>query len=60
MGGMGAITQAMASAARNLAQKLKPILRSLKSMFAGGRLRGVILEDGTEFAVPHGAFQRRP
>ena len=49
MGGMGAITQAMAGAARKFGAEIKTNTPVAQIDVRGGRLRGVILEDGTEF-----------
>src|SRR6202163_2739384 len=49
MGGMGAITQAMAGAARKFGAEIKTNSPVAQIDVRGGRLRGVILEDGTEF-----------
>jgi phytoene dehydrogenase-like protein len=49
MGGMGAITQAMAGAARKFGAEIKANSPVAQIDVRGGRLRGVILEDGTEF-----------
>ena len=49
MGGMGAITQAMAGAARKFGAEIKTDSPVAQIDVRGGRLRGVILEDGTEF-----------
>ena len=49
MGGMGAITQAMAGAARKFGAEIKTDSPVVQIDVRGGRLRGVILEDGTEF-----------
>jgi phytoene dehydrogenase-like protein len=48
MGGMGAITQAMASAARKFGVEIKSNSPVALIDVRNGRLRGVILEDGTE------------
>ncbi|HEY5070059.1 MAG TPA: NAD(P)/FAD-dependent oxidoreductase, partial [Candidatus Acidoferrum sp.] len=48
MGGMGAITQAMASAARKFGVEIKSNSPVAQIDVRNGRLRGVILEDGTE------------
>jgi phytoene dehydrogenase-like protein len=49
MGGMGAITQAMAGAASKFGAEIKTNTPVAQIDVRGGRLRGVILEDGTEF-----------
>src|ERR1700737_335605 len=49
MGGMGAITQAMAGAARKFGAEIKANSPVAQIDVRGGRVRGVILEDGTEF-----------
>ena len=48
MGGMGSITQAMASAARTFGVEIKSNSPVAQIDVRNGRLRGVILEDGTE------------
>jgi phytoene dehydrogenase-like protein len=48
MGGMGAITQAMASAARKFGVEIKSNSPVAQIDVRNGRLRGVILEDGIE------------
>jgi phytoene dehydrogenase-like protein len=48
MGGMGAITQAMASAASEFGAEIKTSSPVAQIDVRNGRLRGVILEDGTE------------
>src|ERR1700722_16352999 len=49
MGGMGAITQALASAGRKLGGEISTSSPVAKIDANGGRARGVFLEDGTEF-----------
>ena len=49
MGGMGAITQALASAGRNLGVEILTSSPVANIDANGGRARGVFLEDGTEF-----------
>src|SRR6202030_2814533 len=49
MGGMGSITNAMAKAARKFGAEIKTDSPVAQIDVRGGRLRGVILEDGTEF-----------
>ncbi len=51
IGGMGAITQAMASAARALGVEIRTGAPVARIDARGGRVRGVILEDGTEIAA---------
>ncbi len=48
LGGMGAITQAMASAARTLGAEIRTGAPVARIDARGGRVRGVVLEDGTE------------
>src|ERR1700736_2590057 len=48
MGGMGAITQAMAGAAKTFGAEIKTNSSVARIDVRGGRLRGVVLEDGTE------------
>jgi phytoene dehydrogenase-like protein len=48
MGGMGAITQAMAGAAREFGADIKTNSAVAQIDVRGSRLRGVVLEDGTE------------
>jgi phytoene dehydrogenase-like protein len=48
MGGMGAITQAMAGAARKFGALIKTNSPVAQIDVRGGRLSGVVLEDGTE------------
>ena len=48
IGGMGAITQAMAAAGAGSGRRSGPRRRSTGSSSRGGRARGVALEDGTE------------
>jgi phytoene dehydrogenase-like protein len=48
MGGMGSITQAMASAARNLGTEIRTSAPVAQIGVRNGQLRGVVLEDGTE------------
>src|ERR1700720_281999 len=49
MGGMGSITEAMANAAREFGVEIRTNSPVAQIDVRGGRLRGVILEDGTEF-----------
>ncbi|MGH9369069.1 MAG: phytoene desaturase family protein [Thermoanaerobaculia bacterium] len=48
LGGMGAITQAMASAARAHGAEIRTGTNVVRIDARGGHLRGVVLEDGTE------------
>ncbi|MGH9556877.1 MAG: phytoene desaturase family protein [Terriglobales bacterium] len=48
IGGMGAITQALASSARKLGAEIRTAAPVAKIMVANGRVRGVALEDGSE------------
>jgi phytoene dehydrogenase-like protein len=48
IGGMGAITQAMAAACRKLGVEIRTRAAVGRIEVAGGRVRGVALEDGTE------------
>ncbi|MGA2844865.1 MAG: NAD(P)/FAD-dependent oxidoreductase [Candidatus Acidiferrales bacterium] len=50
IGGMGAITQALASAARKLGVEILTSSPAAKIDVRGGRSRGVFLEDGTEIS----------
>ena len=49
IGGMGAITQAMASAALERGVEIRTGAAVAKILVKDGRARGVVLEDGTEF-----------
>lgn len=51
MGGMGAITQAMAAAARGFGAEIRTSAAVARILVAQGRARGVVLEDGTEIAA---------
>ena len=48
IGGMGAITQAMAAACRRLGVEIRTSAPVARIDVAGGRVRGVVLEDGSE------------
>lgn len=48
IGGMGAITQTLAAAARKRGVEIRTSASVAKIHVRGGRLRGVVLEDGTE------------
>ncbi len=48
IGGMGAITQALASSARKLGAEIRTSTPVAQVIAANGRVRGVALEDGTE------------
>jgi phytoene dehydrogenase-like protein len=48
MGGMGAITQALAAAGRKLGAEIRTNATVARVDASNGRVRGVILEDGTE------------
>jgi len=48
LGGMGAITQAMAAAAAGFGAEIRTNAPVARIAVAGGRVRGVVLEDGTE------------
>ena len=52
MGGMGAITQAMASACRKRGVEIRTSAPVARIRAGGGRVRGVALEDGTEIDAP--------
>jgi phytoene dehydrogenase-like protein len=52
LGGMGAITQAMASAARGFGAEIRTGAGVARIDSRRGRVRGVVLEDGTELAAP--------
>jgi len=51
MGGMGAITQAMASAARKFGAEIRTSSPVGRILVRNGRARGVALEDGTELSA---------
>jgi phytoene dehydrogenase-like protein len=51
MGGMGAITQAMASACRKLGVEIRTNAAIAHVRVANGRANGVVLEDGSEIAA---------
>jgi phytoene dehydrogenase-like protein len=51
MGGMGAITEAMAAAAKGFGAEIRTSAPVARITVAGGRARGVVLEDGTEIAA---------
>ncbi len=51
MGGMGAITQAMASAARQFGAEVRTSAPVARILVREGRARGVVLENGTEIAA---------
>ena len=48
MGGMGAITQALAAAGRKLGVEIRTSAPVAQIDVRDGRARGVVLEDGTE------------
>ena len=48
MGGMGAITQALAAAGRKFGAEIRTSATVVRVEVSNGRVRGVILEDGTE------------
>jgi phytoene dehydrogenase-like protein len=52
IGGMGAITEAMASAARGFGAEIRTAAPVARVDVRGGRARGVVLEDGTEIESP--------
>jgi phytoene dehydrogenase-like protein len=52
IGGMGAITQAMAAAARGFGAEVRLGAPVVKLEVRGGRVRGVVLDDGEEIAAP--------
>jgi phytoene dehydrogenase-like protein len=52
LGGMGAITQAMASAARGFGAEIRTGAAVARIDARRGRVRGVVLEDGTELPAP--------
>ncbi len=52
LGGMGAITEAMASSARAQGVEIRTGAAVARIDARGGRVRGVILEDGTQIAAP--------
>jgi phytoene dehydrogenase-like protein len=51
IGGMGAITQAMAAAARERGAEIVTAAPVTRIVAGGGRARGVVLEDGTEIGA---------
>ncbi len=51
MGGMGAITQAMADAARRFGAEIRTSAPVSRILVREGRARGVVLDDGTEIAA---------
>jgi phytoene dehydrogenase-like protein len=51
IGGMGAITQALAAAGRKLGVEIRTATPVAKIQVTGGRASGVVLEDGTEIAA---------
>jgi phytoene dehydrogenase-like protein len=51
LGGMGAITQALAAAGRRLGATIRTGIPVAKIDVRNGRARGVVLEDGTEIAA---------
>jgi phytoene dehydrogenase-like protein len=51
IGGMGAITQALAAAARKRGVEIRTATPVARIDVRGGRLRGVVLEDGTEISA---------
>jgi phytoene dehydrogenase-like protein len=52
IGGMGAITEAMARAARTFGAEIRTSAPVAAVDVRDGRVRGVVLEDGTEIAAP--------
>jgi phytoene dehydrogenase-like protein len=52
MGGMGAITQAMAAACRQRGVEIRTGAPVRAIMAGGGRVKGIALEDGTEILAP--------
>jgi phytoene dehydrogenase-like protein len=52
IGGMGAITAAMAAAARGFGAEIRVDAPVARVDVRGGRVRGVVLEDGTEVEAP--------
>jgi phytoene dehydrogenase-like protein len=52
LGGMGAITQAMASSARALGVEIRTASPVARIDARDGRVRGIVLENGTEVAAP--------
>jgi phytoene dehydrogenase-like protein len=51
IGGMGAITQALAAAGRKLGVEIRTASPVAKIQVTGGRASGVVLDDGTEIAA---------
>ena len=60
MGGMGAISDAIASAGRAAGMQIATAAPVARILVRGGRATGIALEDGTEVGGRHGAFRRRP
>jgi phytoene dehydrogenase-like protein len=52
MGGMGAISNALAAAGRKLGVEIRTSCAVARIDVRGGELRGVVLEDGTEIQAP--------
>jgi phytoene dehydrogenase-like protein len=52
VGGMGAITQALAASARKFGVEIRTSAPVTRIAAKGGRVRGVVLEGGTEIAAP--------
>lgn len=52
LGGMGAITQAMAASARGFGATIRTSAPVARILVAEGRTRGVVLEDGSEVRAP--------
>src|SRR5579864_2570180 len=51
-GGMGAVADAIASAARDAGTEIRTGARVQRLLISGGRVRGVVLESGAEIAAP--------
>jgi len=52
LGGMGAVSDALAASARSLGAEIRCEAPVERILTAGGRVRGVTLEDGTELTAP--------
>ncbi len=59
-GGMGGITQALASAARQYGAEIRVHSPVAKILTRGGRVTGVALDDGTELSAPRVASNADP
>ena len=52
IGGMGAVSEALASSARSFGAEIRCEAPVERILTAGGRVRGVVLRDGTELTAP--------